>query len=136
MDSTGNKPEIDVIQPPHVSPPVGPYSHGLLVQGGRLLFLSGQGPIDRDGQLVGPGDIAAQARQVFANLQALVEAAGGTLASIVELNIFVRDIAGRAAISDLRRALFQPPYPATTMVEISRLAIEEWLVEISAVAVV
>jgi enamine deaminase RidA (YjgF/YER057c/UK114 family) len=130
------EPRIEVIQPESVAPPLGLYSHALRVTGGRLLLLSGQGPLDARGQLVGAGDAAAQTRQIFANLRALVEAAGGTLASIVELTIYVRDIGARPAISEIRRELFRPPFPATTMVEISRLAVEEWLIEISAVAVV
>ena len=128
-------PQISVVQAPGVPRPATPYSQALEVRAGRFLFISGQVPLDADGRLVGAGDPRAQIRQVFANVQALVQEAGGTLANIVELTIYVRDMAvHRPLITELRQQILRPPYPATTMVEVSRLASEDWLVEISATA--
>jgi reactive intermediate/imine deaminase len=128
-------PDIRVVHAPGVPTPATPYSQALEVRASRFLFISGQVPLDADGNLVGAGDARAQIRQAFANVQALVEAAGGTLANVVELTIYLRDMAAhRPLITELRQQILHPPYPATTMVEISRLAAEEWLVEISATA--
>jgi enamine deaminase RidA (YjgF/YER057c/UK114 family) len=127
--------KITQVQTDQVAATTAPYSPALVIEGGRLLLISGQGPVDAAGNVVGVGDPEAQVRQVFANLQALVEAAGGTLANIVELNAYVLDMSYRSIITEVRRELLRPPYPTATMVEISKLAVDDWLVEISAVAV-
>ena len=122
-----------------VPTPTVPYSQAVTVdvaEPARLIFVSGQGPVDERGATVGGDDPAAQARQVFANIQSLLQAAGAALSDVVELNIYVRDIAYRAALIEVRQALLRPPYPATTMVAISGLAFPDWLLEISATAVV
>jgi reactive intermediate/imine deaminase len=117
-----------------VPAPSAPYSQALAVQASRWVFVAGQVPVDAEGRIVGPGDPRAQIRQAFANVQALVEAAGGSLANVVELTIYLRDMAHRPLVTDVRHELLRLPYPATTMVEVSRLAADDWLVEISAVA--
>src|SRR5262245_62109873 len=66
---------VTVVQTDQVAATTAPYSHALSIEGGRLLLISGQGPVDREGNVVGVGDPQAQVRQVFANIQALVEAA-------------------------------------------------------------
>lgn len=117
-----------------VPKPTVPYSHALIVEAGRLVFVSGQGPADAQG--VSPGDIHAQVEQAFANVQSLLEAAGGSLASIVEITVYLRDMSHRAVVTEVRRRILKEPYPTSTMVEISRLAFDDWLVEISAIAAV
>lgn len=125
-----------LVETNRVAPTTAPYSHALIVEAGRLLFISGQGPVDADGRVVGIGDPQAQVRQVFANIQALVEAAGGSLANIVELTAYLRDMSYRAIITEVRRELLRAPYPTATMFEVNKLAVDEWLVEISAVAAI
>ena len=125
---------VRVVHAPQVPAPSAPYSQALAVQASRWVFVAGQVPVDAEGRIVGPGDPRAQIRQAFANVQALVEAAGGSLANVVELTIYLRDMAHRPLVTDVRHELLRPPYPATTMVEVSRLAADDWLVEISAVA--
>ena len=66
------------IQPASVPAPVAEYAHGVEVTGGRTLYIAGQVALDADGQLVGPGDIRAQTRQVLSNIQAIIEEAGAT----------------------------------------------------------
>jgi 2-iminobutanoate/2-iminopropanoate deaminase len=128
-------PDVRVIQAAGVPRPVAQYSQAVEVRASRLLFISGQVPVDGEGNLVGAGDAHAQIRQAFANVRALVEEAGGTLANVVELTVYLRDmVAHRPLVTELRGQILAPPYPATTMVEVSRLAAEEWLVEISATA--
>ena len=125
---------VTLVQANGVAATTAPYSHALIVEAGRLLFISGQGPVDAQGNVVGIGDPHAQVRQVFANLGALVEAAGGTLADIVELTAYLRDMRYRTIITEVRQELLRTPYPTATMFEINKLAFDEWLVEISAVA--
>jgi 2-iminobutanoate/2-iminopropanoate deaminase len=115
--------------------PTAPYSLAIESRGTRTLQISGQVPVDPAGNLVGKGDIAAQTVQVFENLKSLVEAAGGTMDSIVKLGVYVTDIRYRDAITEVRRRYLKAPFPAATMVEISRLVSPDWLVEIEAVAV-
>ena len=115
-----------------------PYEPFRLAQGyrvGDLLFVSGQTAIDEHGQLVGEGDFDAQAEQTFRNLQRVVEAGGSSLANVVKVTIFLRDMASFPKIVELRGRWFTPPYPADTIVEVSSLAFPELLIEIEAIAV-
>lgn len=124
--------------PEGVATPAGPYSHVARIDLGSvaLLFISGQVGIGPDGNLVGKGDALAQAEQIHENLRAILTANGGTLRDIVKLTAFVTDIADRAKLVDLRKRDFPDNPPASTLVEVSKLASDDWLVEIEAVAVV
>ena len=104
--------------------PVG-FSHGVEVSGGRLFFLSGQVAFDKEGDLVGRGDIVAQFRQVCENLKILVEDRGGTLQDVVKLTIYIinRDdykAKGRA-IGQAYRDYFGRHYPSMSLVEVKGL---------------
>lgn len=126
---------LDIKQLPK---PMGPYSHGVIGEGKRLVFISGQVPQDANGQLVGRGDIAAQTRQVLANIRVAVEAAGGTVQDINKITIFMVELdpAGYAAVAQARRDFFQGEYPASTLVQVKALASPDWLIEIEAYAVI
>jgi 2-iminobutanoate/2-iminopropanoate deaminase len=116
-----------------------PYAPFRLAQGyrvGELLFISGQAAIDGNGQLVGVGDFDAQAEQVFTNLERVLRAGGSSLANVVKVTIFLRDMANFPKIVELRGRYFTPPYPADTIVEVTSLYSPEALIEIEAVAVV
>jgi 2-iminobutanoate/2-iminopropanoate deaminase len=102
---------------------------------GELLFISGQAAIDGDGQLVGVGDFDAQAEQVFANLERVLRAGGSSLAHVIKVTIFLRDMANFPKIVELRGRYFTPPYPADTIVEVTSLYSPEALIEIEAIAV-
>src|SRR5256886_15090159 len=80
--------EIEFLNPPELMKPVG-FSHAAETRGGRTLFLAGQVAKDRDGRVVGRGDLVAQFRQVCENLKTLVTAAGGRLTDVVKLTIYV-----------------------------------------------
>jgi len=115
-----------------------PYEPFRLAQGYRvddLLFVSGQTAIDERGQVVGEGDFDAQAEQTFRNLERVLEAGGSSLANVVKVTIFLRDMANFQKIVELRGRWFTPPYPADTIVEVSSLAFPELLIEIEAIAV-
>jgi len=106
-----------------------------VTQGARWVHVSGQVPQDANGRNVAMGDTGAQAMQVLANMQALVEAAGGTLADVCRIVVYVLDRADLPLVMAARRKYFSAPYPATTAVVVSSLANADWRVEIEATAV-
>jgi reactive intermediate/imine deaminase len=112
------------------------YSHVVDASGSRIVYVSGQVPLDRDGQLVGEGDFDAQTRQVFENLTAALEAAGVDWSDVVKLNYFVVDISRIVSVRAIRDEYVDTERPpASTLVEVSRLFREDVLIEIDAVAV-
>lgn len=122
----------EVIRPNTVHP-VKTYSHA--IRNGNILHLAGQISLDREGKLVGKGDIKAQAEQVFSNLKNVVEAAGGTLANIAKITIFTTNRAYRPIIADARARYFPADPPASTFLVITSLAEPDYLLEVEAVAV-
>lgn len=127
-----------IVNPPELARPTG-FSHGILVNGGRLLFLAGQTASDAEGKIVAPGDIVAQYIQVLHNLQKVVEAAGGTMQDIVKMTIFVQNrdtyITHLKALGKAHHAFFGRYYPATALLEISRFFQDEAMIEIEGLAV-
>jgi 2-iminobutanoate/2-iminopropanoate deaminase len=114
--------------------PLGVWSHAVAVRPQYLLFVSGLTARDAQGNVVGVGDISVQTRQVLENLTKTLAAAGGTLADIVSVTVFVRDVRMFDAIHAVRREYFPSAPPASTMVEVTRLVDERCLIEINAVA--
>jgi 2-iminobutanoate/2-iminopropanoate deaminase len=94
--------------------PTGPYSQAIL--SGKLVFLSGQGPVRIDGSLV-DGSFEDQARQVFDNLAAVARAAGGSLANAVKVGVFLRDMSHFDTMNSIYRTYFSVPLPARTTVQ-------------------
>lgn len=118
-------------------PPTNGYSHVAVVSGGRTIYLSGQIALDRDGKLVGEGDMRAQAEQVFANLKAALEAAGTDFDHVVKLSFFVLDAGQMPTVREVRdRYINTANPPASTAVEIRNFVRPGLLIEIDAVAVV
>jgi 2-iminobutanoate/2-iminopropanoate deaminase len=117
--------------------PSGHFSHATAIAAqGRLVFISGMTARRADGAIAGRGDIEAQTRQVCENLKAAVEAAGGTMADICRVDVYVRNMEHFEAIHRVRREYFSEPLPASTMVEVTKMTAPEFLIEISAIAVV
>ncbi len=114
---------------------LGVYTPGFEVTGGRLLFISGQAPVDAEGNTVGKGDAAAQARQTIENLRKVLRRAGGDLHHVIKVTVFTTDLAHREAINGMRTELFGAHKPASTHVQVVRLVNPDWLLEIEAVAV-
>jgi reactive intermediate/imine deaminase len=106
------------------------------VQADGLLFLSGCIPVDARGQLVGGDDVVAQARQVFANVGAVLAAAGAGFSDVVKVTIFLTDVDDRPLINAVRQEVFGETRPASTLVEVSRLALPGARLEVEAVALV
>ena len=120
-----------------VREPSGHFSHAIAVEAkGRLVFISGMTARRPDGSIAGIGDVEAQTRQVCENLKAAVEAAGGTMDDICRVDVYVRNIEHFEKIHRVRREYFKAPAPASTMVEVTKLVSPEYLIEISAIAVV
>jgi reactive intermediate/imine deaminase len=98
---------------------IGPYSQA--VRSGKTVFLSGQIPLDpATGQLV-EGDIAAQSRRVFDNLQAVCQAAGGSLDDVMRIGIYLTDLGDFAAVNAVMADYFSAPYPARSTIEVAGL---------------
>lgn len=130
-------PKESLSSPKLYEPPGGGFfSQAFVVSGGKTVYVSGMTARDENGELVGDGDIAAQTVQVLENMKAVVEAAGGSMADVVKLTIFMQDVSQLQQIRDIRARYFSKPFPASTVVEISRLADERFLIEIEAVAVI
>jgi enamine deaminase RidA (YjgF/YER057c/UK114 family) len=109
-----------------------------MVSGGRTLYVSGQTAWDAQKRLVGGGDLEGQARQAFANVQAVVEAAGGTLADVVSVRIYVVDYRPEkaAAVGSAFRQFFSGPVkPASIWVGVAALADPGFVIEVEATAV-
>jgi len=129
------------VNPPTLAKPAG-YSHGWEVQGGKTLYLAGQVAFDKDGKVVGKGDLVAQFRQVCENLKSLLLARGGQLNDIVKLTIYVLSKAEyqarSRAIGLVYREYFGKHFPAMTLVEVKGLYDEEQgcAIEIEGIAVI
>ena len=121
---------------PRMKAPGGHFSHATTVEArGKLVFISGMTAHTPDGGIAGIGDPEAQTRQVCENLKAAVEEAGGTLADICRVDVYVRNMEHFDVVHRVRRAYFEPPLPASTMVEVTKMTHPDYLVEISAIAV-
>ncbi|WP_238846853.1 RidA family protein [Nocardia arthritidis] len=122
-----------IAEPDGVAPGKG-YTH-VVIGTGRMVALSGQIAFDADGNVVGPGDPAAQARQVFENLRRCLAAAGATFDNVIKLTYYVTDIAHLPAIRTARDAHIAPSHlPASTAVQVAALVHPDLLMEIEAFA--
>jgi 2-iminobutanoate/2-iminopropanoate deaminase len=122
------------IQPADMADPRPRYTHGWRV--GNTVYVAGQLALDKAGKLVGPNDIAAQTRQIFQNMERILKGGGATLQNVVKITVFVTDIRYREPYGDVRQEFFPANPPASTLVQISALAIPGALIEIEAVAVI
>lgn len=131
--------ERKIINPPGLPPPRG-FNHGILVSGGRLLFLAGQDASDPAGNIVAPGDLVAQFEQVLKNFKAVVEEAGGAMQNIVKLNIFVKSrddyVANLKPLGRVFRQYFGDHYPAMALFEVSAFFRQDNLIELEGMAVI
>ena len=131
--------ETRIINPPSLPEPRG-FNHGILVTGGKLLFLAGQDASDSEGNIVAPGDLVAQFEQVLRNFKAVVEEAGGSMQNIMKLNVFVRNrddyVANLKSLGKVFRTYFGDHYPAMALFEVSAFFRDENLVELEGMAVI
>ena len=106
------------------------------VKTGAMIFVSGQLARDRDGRVVGKGDMAAQTRQVIENIQAILRAGGAELRHVVKLTAFMTDMSLAPQAWAVREEFFAAHPPASTGVEVRRLTQPDFLIEIEAIAVI
>ena len=113
------------------------YTHVVEVTAGRPVYIAGQVALDPAGELVGPGDIRAQARQVFENLKVALGSVGAGFEQVVKLNFYLVDATQLPAVREVRDQYVDTARPpASTAVEVRGLALEGLLIEVEAVAVV
>jgi 2-iminobutanoate/2-iminopropanoate deaminase len=115
-----------------LAPPISHYTDAVMF--GDLLFVSGCAPVDEDLNIVGAGDSVAQMRQVLDNMSRVLKAAGMTLADVLKVTVYMTNIDDRSAINTVRQEYFGDARPASTPVEVSRLAIPGMQVEMDAIA--
>ncbi|MEE8362615.1 MAG: RidA family protein [Dehalococcoidia bacterium] len=126
----------DAFNAPGVARPFGIFSSAAWQPEGKVLHISGHVSQDAEGNTVGVGDIRAQTRRVLEGLQAVLAAAGGEMSDIARVTVYITDMSTLADIHAVREEFFDPPYPASTLVEVSRLVNPDFMIEIEAVAVI
>lgn len=134
MAATSN---VQALLPQHHSKPIGKYSPGIRVAlpgGGAMVFISGQVASDSAGNLVGGADAASQAAAIFERLRAVLHECGADLRNLVSVTIFLTDMRDLVAVSEVRNRFLGDPPPASTLVEVTRLAEPGRLVEINGIA--
>jgi len=127
--------QVKRTNPPALSAPTG-YTHIVEVTGpNKTIYISGQIAFDKDGKLVGAGDMQAQAEQVFKNLDAALTAAGAKFSDVVKMNSYITDMSRIQAVRDVRARYFKDSLPASTFVQVAGLVRPDLLLEIEVVAV-
>jgi reactive intermediate/imine deaminase len=128
--------QVKRTNPPALSAPTG-YTHIVEVTGpAKTIYISGQIAFDKDGKVVGAGDMKAQAEQVFKNLETALTAAGAKFSDVVKMNSYITDMSKVQAVRDVRAIYFKDAAPASTFVEVKGLVRPELLLEIEVVAVI
>ena len=124
--------------PDTVAAPMGTYSQAVRVETGDAVWIhvSGQIAIDLEGNLVGPGDVRAQTRQVFENLKAILAANGATFADVVKIGTYLTTLEDLAGMREVRSEYLTDEPPASTAVQVVALVVPDALIEIDLVAVV
>ena len=125
---------VDSFNPPDVWMPFGAFAIGAIQGTGQVVHLKGQVALDRDGKIVGKGDIRAQVRRTLENIRAVLASIGGTMGDIVSLTHYATDIEQFMKTGDIRREFFSAPFPVTTTVQVSRLYDPALMIEIAAIA--
>ena len=116
--------------------PVANYKMGTRMEGGRLLYVSGQVAWDTSGNVVGKCDVVAQARQAFQNLRGVLQAAGGDLDNLMKITTYITRIEDVQAVAKARSEVFQGELPASTMIVVTSLFHPDFLIEVEGVAAV
>jgi enamine deaminase RidA (YjgF/YER057c/UK114 family) len=125
------------LNPPELGTPPG-YSQVVDVRAERIVFIAGQTALNQEGELIGKGDFAAQAAQVFRNLNIALQSVGCTASNLVKLTVFLTDMDNLLLYREARNRFFAttttPAAPAVTLIEVSRLYSVDFMIEIEATA--
>jgi enamine deaminase RidA (YjgF/YER057c/UK114 family) len=116
--------------------PVANYKMGTRMEGGRLLYIAGQVAWDASGNVVGKGDVRAQARQVFENLRGVLQAAGGDFANLMKITTYIVRREDLPGVIEARSAMFQGEMPASTLIVVKSLFHPDFLIEVEGIAAV
>ena len=116
--------------------PVANYKMATRMEGGQLLYISGQVAWDTSGNVVGKGDARAQARQTFQNLRQVLQAAGGELKDLMKITTYITKIEDFPAVAEARSEVFQGELPASTLIVVNSLFHPDFLIEVEGVAAV
>jgi 2-iminobutanoate/2-iminopropanoate deaminase len=116
--------------------PVANYKLATRMEGGHLLYIAGQVARDAEGNVLGPGDIRTQARQVFENLRQVLQAAGGDLADLLKITTYITRIEDFPAVAEIRSSIFPGELPASTLIVVTRLAQPDLLIEVEGMAAI
>jgi 2-iminobutanoate/2-iminopropanoate deaminase len=117
---------------PGLAEPISHYTDA--VEAGGLLFVSGIVPVDVHGAVVGGDDVVAQTRQVFELMRMVLAAAGCTFDDVVRVTVYLTDVDDRVRVNPVRQAIFGDTRPASTLIEVSRLAVPGAKIEVECVA--
>jgi len=120
--------------PDTVWAPFGAFSQSVISGSGKTVYLKGQVALDRDGNIVGEGDMQTQVTQVLENIQTILASMNGQMSDIVSLQQFTTDIGAFMQAGQVRATFFKPPFPVTTTLEVSALYDPRLLIEITAIA--
>ena len=126
---------VRFLNPRTLSMPTG-YTHVVEVNSGRTIYIAGQVALDKAGNVVGKGDFAAQTNQVFENLKLALASVGASFENVVKINTYVTDMSQIRTLREIRSRYYSNNAPASTLVQIGKLAQEELMIEIEAIAVV
>ena len=126
---------LERFNPAGMPPPISPYVN-VVKATGALVFVSGQVAMDAQGQVVGAGDVAAQATLAFEHVERGLLAAGASFSDVVKVVIYLRNMEDRVRLVPIRARVFGEALPTSTIVEVSKLAHPDLLIEIEAVAVI
>lgn len=120
------------VNPPDLPTPIGPFSYGVLDDG--TLYVSGAVSTDDAWNVVGKGDVAAQTQRAFENIERVLQAGGCSLADVIKMNIYLVNAAEYKPMNEVRKRVFKPPYPASTVVVVKELILPDLLVEVEVIA--
>jgi 2-iminobutanoate/2-iminopropanoate deaminase len=121
---------------PAEAKPVAHYKMATRMEGGRLLYIAGQVARDAEGNVLAPGDVRTQARQVFQNLQRVLQAAGGDLQDLLKITTYITRIEDFPAVAEARSQFFSGELPASTLIVVTSLAQPQLLIEVEGMAVI
>jgi 2-iminobutanoate/2-iminopropanoate deaminase len=121
---------------PTEAKPVASYKMATRMEGGRLLYIAGQVARDAEGNVLAPGDVRTQARQVFQSLQRVLQAAGGDLDNLLKMTTYITRSEDYPAVAEERRQFFPGELPASTLIVVACLAQPELLIEVEGMAAI
>ncbi len=124
--------ERTYLNPTDLPAPIGPFSYGVL--DGDTIYVSGAVGTDDKWNIVGKGDVAAQTQQAFENIEKVLKAAGCSLRDVIKMNMYLVKAADYTPMNEVRKRVFQPPYPASTVVVVKELVLPDLLVEVEVIA--